>query len=72
MRIKIGKQHESDVVFDGLKAIFAKYSGPAVVFLHLVDKRRVIKAEQKYWLDPSPEAILEIETLLGKGTVQIV
>lgn len=72
VRIKIVKQHESDAVFDNLKEIFEKYSGSAAIFLHLVDKRRVIKPEEKYWIDPSPEAILAIETLLGKGTVQIV
>ena len=72
VRIKIGEQQENDSVFNDLKEIFAKHSGSAVTFLHLVAKRRVIKTEQKYWIDPSPEAILAIETLLGKGTVQIV
>lgn len=72
VRIKICKQQENAEIFDRLKEIFAHHHGPAVVFLHLVDSRRVIKTEEKFWLEPSPQAISALEGILGKGVVKVV
>ncbi len=72
VRIKIRKQQENAETFARLKEIFAHYHGSATVFLHLVDNRRIIKTEEKYWLDPSPQAIDAIEGILGKGVVKVV
>lgn len=72
VRLKIRKHHENDTVFASLKEILTKHSGSAVVFLYLLDSRRVIKTEKQFWIDPSPNAIDALEALLGKGTVQII
>lgn len=72
VRIKISKHQETEVIYNNLKNIFTKYHGTAVVFLHLVDSKKILKPEQKYWINPLPEALQEIEALLGKGTVQVV
>ena len=72
VRIKLGRDQETDIIFSNLKEIFASFRGTAVVFIHLVDSRRVIKTEKRYWIDPSSEAICKIEALLGNGTVQVI
>lgn len=71
VRLKINKQQENGEFFDRLKAVFKSFPGPAVVFLHLVDSRRVIKTEQQFWINPTPQAIGALETIIGKGQVTV-
>lgn len=72
VRIKIRKEQENPEVFADLKKVFANFHGSAVVYLHLVDSRRVIKTEPQYWIDPSPDATKAIEAVLGDQVVNII
>ncbi|WIW71708.1 DNA polymerase III subunit alpha [Anaerosinus gibii] len=71
IRIRIRKSQETEDIFSKLKEIFESYGGKNMVYLHLVDSRKVIKAEEKFWFAPTEEAINKIEMILGKGAVQI-
>lgn len=71
VRLKISKMQESGDIFDKLKQTFRKFPGSSVVFLHLIDSRRVIKTEQQFWIRPTPEAIEALETIIGKGQVTV-
>jgi DNA polymerase-3 subunit alpha len=46
VRLKISKQQESGEVFEQLKQVFKHFPGSSVVFLHLMDSRRIIKTEK--------------------------
>ena len=72
LHITIRKVQENAAVFSKLKDIFLQYHGSTIVYLSLVDSKRVIKTEQQFWLNPSQNAILAIETILGKGAVQVL
>ena len=72
VRIKISKQQETAEVFDQLKEVLKKYPGPMIVFLYLMDSRRIIKTEKQFWIEPSPEAVEALEAIIGKGRVVIV
>ena len=69
VRITLHKDQETPDVLAGLKKLLNKYTGSSVVYLHLVDSRRVIKTERDFWIEPTPAAFAAIEGLLGKGTV---
>lgn len=71
VRLRLSQGQETDKVFDLLKGVFARHRGQAVVYLHFTASRRVVRADRQYWLDPTPEAIKELEEILGPGTVQI-
>lgn len=71
IRIRIRKSQETEDIFSELKEIFESYGGKNMVYLHLVDSRKVIKTEEKFWFAPIEEAINKIEMILGKGAVQI-
>ncbi|SFM07350.1 DNA polymerase III subunit alpha [Pelosinus propionicus] len=71
VRLKISKVQESGDIFDKLKQTFRKFPGSSVVFLHLIDSRRVIKTEQQFWIRPTPEAIEALESIIGKGQVTV-
>ncbi|AJQ28116.1 DNA polymerase III subunit alpha [Pelosinus fermentans] len=71
VRLKISKVQESGDIFEKLKQTFSKFPGSSVVFLHLIDSRRVIKTEQQFWIRPTPEAIEALETIIGKGQVTV-
>jgi DNA polymerase-3 subunit alpha len=71
VRLKISKQQESGEVFEQLKEVFKYYPGSTVVFLHLVDSRRVIKTEKQFWIKPTPQAIEALENIIGKGRVTV-
>lgn len=71
VRIKIRRQQESEVIFAKLKEILQTYHGQSVVYLHLIDSRRVVKTEERFWINPTPEAIQMLESVLGRGVVSI-
>ena len=71
VRVRVRKAQENGETFGALKRIFGAHRGKSAVFLHLVDSRKVIKAEEKFWLTPTQEAIADLEALLGEGAVQI-
>ncbi|MDT8900590.1 DNA polymerase III subunit alpha [Anaeroselena agilis] len=71
VRLRLGEGQETDKVFDLLKSVFARHRGQSTVYLHFTASRRVVRADRQYWLDPTPEAIKELEEILGPGTVQI-
>jgi DNA polymerase-3 subunit alpha len=71
VRIKISAEQENAVVFENLKELLLAHRGQSVVYMQLVDSRRLIKADRQYWMEPTPEAVAAIETLLGKGTVTV-
>lgn len=71
IRIKIRKDQENATVFDALKKLFVENHGNQIVFLHLIDSRKVIKTENKFWVNSSEALIKKIEQILGEGTVQL-
>jgi len=71
IRIQIQAEQDNDVTFAALKKIFAAYHGDHIVYLHLVNKRKLIKTEAQFWLMPSPEAIAAVEKLLGADAIQL-
>jgi DNA polymerase-3 subunit alpha len=72
VRITLRKAQETAEVFTRLKTAFAAHRGQTVVFLQLVDSRRLIKTEPKFWIEPTPAAIAAIEEVVGQGTVLVV
>jgi DNA polymerase-3 subunit alpha len=71
VRLRLGQEHETDAVFDLLKGVFARHRGQSTVYLHFTASRRVVRTDRQYWLDPSPQALKELEEILGPGTVQV-
>jgi DNA polymerase-3 subunit alpha len=71
VRLRLAARHETGPVFDQLKEVFSRYHGPAVVYLHFTASRRVVRADEQFWLDPQPEAVAALEQILGKGSVNI-
>lgn len=71
VRLKISKLQESGEVFEQLKQVFKMYPGSSVVFLHLIDSRRVIKTEKQFWIKPTAQAIEALENIIGKGRVTV-
>ena len=69
VRIKLRKDQERADVFEELKNVFHEYHGDNIVFLHLIDSRKVIKTEPGFWVMPSEQFLGKIENLLGKGAV---
>jgi DNA polymerase-3 subunit alpha len=72
VRIRIRREQETPEVFTKLKAAFAAHRGQTTVFLQLVDSRRLIKTEPKFWIDPTPAAIEALQGIVGTGAVQVV
>lgn len=72
VRVTVRSGQERPEIFAALQKIFLQYHGPAVVYLRLVDTHRIIKTQERFWLDPSPAAVAALEELLGRGTVQVV
>ena len=71
VRIRIRKEQENNDTFEFLKEMFLQHRGESTVFLHLVDSRKVIKTENKFWVEPTANFIEKLENLLGKNAVQI-
>ncbi len=71
VRLRLGEGQENDETFGRLKEVFARYQGPAVVYLHFTASRRVVRTDRQYWLDPMPEAVAALEEILGPGSVQV-
>ena len=71
VRLRLAARHETGQVFDQLKEIFSRYHGPTVVYLHFTGSRRVVRADEQYWLDPQPAAVQALEEILGKGSVTV-
>lgn len=69
--IKISEQQENAAIFTKLKEVLQKHAGDSMVYMQLVDSRRLIKTDRQYWIHAKSEAVAEIEALLGKGTVTI-
>jgi len=69
VRIKLRKDQERADVFEELKNVFHEYHGDNIVFLHLIDSRKVIKTEPGFWVMPSEQFLRKIENLLGKNAV---
>lgn len=72
VRLRLYKEHENQEVFEQLKQVLVQNKGDVIVYLHLINSKRVIKTEEKFWIHPSSEAILQLESLLGKGAVQLI
>lgn len=70
VRLIIRKSMENTAKFMRLKQIFEKYHGDTVVYLNLIDSRRLIKTEPQYWITPTREAIMELKNLLGSDAVE--
>ncbi len=56
--------------YDELKKIFYAHHGDRTVYLHMVEKRQLVKTQPEYWIDGCDEAVAALENLLGKGTVR--
>jgi DNA polymerase-3 subunit alpha len=71
IRLKMRNHQENPETFEELRKVFLKYHGSTVVYLQMVDKRRVVKIDRQYWLEPTAEAVEALEKILGKDTVQL-
>lgn len=71
VRLKISKEQENGELFEELKRVFKNYPGSTVVFLHLIDSRRIIKTERQFWIKPTPQAIEALESIVGRGRVTV-
>ena len=69
VRLRIRKEQESAAVFERLKQVFAEFHGQTVVYLQLLDQKRLIKTDSAYWLQPSSAAVKRLEEILGPGSV---
>ena len=69
VRVRIRKEQETPEIFERLKQTFADFHGQTVVYLQLLDQKRLIKTDAGYWITPSPGAINKIENILGPGSV---
>jgi len=72
VRIKLSKQQENGELFGQLKEVLQQNSGSTIVYLHLIDSRRIIKTERQFWIEPSTQAVEALETIIGKGRVNII
>lgn len=72
VRLRIYKDQENNETFEALRTIFSRNPGDAVVYLHLVNSKRVIKTEEKFWIQPHAEAITQLENILGQGAIQVI
>ncbi|MBP2654408.1 MAG: polymerase alpha subunit [Firmicutes bacterium] len=72
IRLKVTRDQENDEVFAKLKTVFARYQGDSVVYMHLVDSRKVVKIDREFWMTPLSEAVQELETILGCDAVRVV
>lgn len=70
LRLHISAANDNEETFAALKDVFAAYHGEHVVYLHLIDKRKLIKTEPRFWLNASAEAIDALEKILGENSVQ--
>jgi DNA polymerase-3 subunit alpha len=70
LRLHISAANDNEETFAALKDVFATYHGEHVVYLHLIDKRKLIKTEPRFWLNASAEAIDALEKILGENSVQ--
>ena len=53
-----------------LGRIFASYHGNNPVYLHLLGSKKIIRAEQSFWVDAkNPKLIAELKNLLGDNGV---
>jgi len=71
LRLHISAANDNEETFAALKDVFAAYHGEHIVYLHLVDKRKLIKTEPRFWLNGSTQAIDALEKILGKNSVQL-
>ncbi|MDR3590306.1 MAG: DNA polymerase III subunit alpha [Negativicutes bacterium] len=71
VRLRLRNHQETPQTFDRLKAVFEKYHGSTTVYLHFTDNQRVVKTDPEFWLDPTPDAVLALEKILGKDAVKV-
>lgn len=69
VRLRIRKEQEEESIFASLRTVLARHKGSCRVLLHLVDSRRVIATEERFWIEPTAEALAELEQVLGAGSV---
>lgn len=70
VRLKILPGRDDAETFDTLKAKLKDHHGTVPVYLHLPGGKRVIKAEEQYWIDPTPDALSSLKHLLGDENVK--
>jgi DNA polymerase-3 subunit alpha len=71
VRLKVAEHLENPETIERLKTIFEQYRGTAVVYLHLVAGRKVIKTEERFWIEPTREAIAALRGILGEDAVSV-
>ncbi len=72
IRIKITAENEEAGMMNKLKQVLQSHAGDAVVYLHLLGSRKVIKTDRRFWLKPDETAIREVEELLGDGAMVVL
>ena len=71
VRILIRGDQENPEIFEALKEIFVKHRGQTTVYLNLAEKKRLIKTDAKYWIEPTAVAVADIEAVLGEGSASL-
>ncbi|MCL5677530.1 MAG: OB-fold nucleic acid binding domain-containing protein, partial [Firmicutes bacterium] len=66
--VKVAAAEDSQEVLE-LRHILRAHRGNTPVFLYFPAQRRMIETHSDLWIDPGPELIQAIESLLGPGSV---
>ena len=69
VRLQLRKEQETQPVFEALREVFSRHRGSCRVLLHLIDSRRVITTEERFWIEATPQSLAELEKVLGTGSV---
>lgn len=70
VRLKILPAFDDNETLDALKARLRAHHGTVPVYLHLPGGKRVIKADEQFWLEPTGEALASLRDLLGEANVK--
>lgn len=68
--IKIGKDSSIDTV-NRIKTVLSKYNGQTPVYLYMEESKTSHIANRELWVEVNQELVLELEDVVGKGSVKI-
>lgn len=70
VRLRLAAGREQGEWIGKLTEIFLRYRGQIPVYLHLEAGKRVIRTEERYWVDGSPALLRELGEVLGPQAVK--
>ncbi len=70
LHIYIDREHDTPEIQRALGQIFGQYPGKNPVYLHLVASRKIIRTQEKFWVNKEAEGFTsKVLELLGKGAL---